>query len=298
MEPKPKIIAVVGPTASGKSDLAVELARTFSGEVISADSRQVYRGMDIGTGKITKEEMKGVRHHLLDVASPKRTFTVAQYKQKADKAIRDIVKRRKLPILCGGTGFYIQAVADGVVLPNVLPNPLLRKQLAQLSTDELFMHLEKIDPERAATIDAKNPRRLVRAIEIVDGLGKVPILHTNPPYETLFIGIEAENDVLRERIHKRLRTRMDQGMIEEVAKLHADGLSWKRMEDLGLEYRYCSRHIQGKIGKDEMLTELEREIAHYAKRQYTWFRKNKRIHWIGLGATTEAKEIVANFLIT
>jgi tRNA dimethylallyltransferase len=296
MKQKPKIIAVVGPTASGKSDLAVELARVFSGEVISADSRQVYRGMDIGTGKITEEEMKGVKHHLLDVASPKRTLTVAQYKQKADAAVRNILKRGKLPILCGGTGFYIQAVTDGVLLPEVKPNPLLRKQLATLSADELFLRLKKIDPERAATIDAKNPRRLVRSIEIAEELGRVPVLRIDPPYETLFIGIEAENDLLRERIHKRLIARMDQGMIEEATQLHTDGLSWQRMEDLGLEYRYLARRLQGKISKDEMLAELELEIMHYAKRQYTWFRKNKKIHWVALGAIDTAKEWVKDFL--
>jgi tRNA dimethylallyltransferase len=296
MKQKPKIIAVVGPTASGKSDLAVELARVFSGEVISADSRQVYRGMDIGTGKITEEEMKGVKHHLLDVASPKRTLTVAQYKQKADAAVRNILKRGKLPILCGGTGFYIQAVTDGVLLPEVKPNPLLRKQLATLSADELFLRLKKIDPERAATIDAKNPRRLVRSIEIAEELGRVPVLRIDPPYETLFIGIEAENDLLRERIHKRLIARMDQGMIEEATQLHTDGLSWQRMEDLGLEYRYLARRLQGKISKDEMLAELELEIMHYAKRQYTWFRKNKKIHWIPLGAIDVAKELTGDFL--
>jgi tRNA dimethylallyltransferase len=295
MKQKPKIIAVVGPTASGKSDLAVELARSFSGEVISADSRQVYRGMDIGTGKITIEEMKEIPHHLLDVASPKRIFTVAQYKQKADAAAKNILKRKKLPILCGGTGFYIQAVTDGVILPDVKPDPLLRKQLAKLNADELFLRLKKIDPERAAMIDAKNPRRLVRAIEIAEELGKVPVLSGDPPYDTLFIGIEVPNDLLRERIHKRLLARMEQGMIDEAIRLHAEGLSWKRMESLGLEYRYLARHIQGKMGRDEMLAELELEIMHYAKRQYTWFRKNKRIHWIELGAIDTAKTLVANF---
>ena len=298
MKPKPKIIAIVGPSASGKSDLAVELAGLFSGEVISVDSRQVYRGMDIGTGKITQKEMKGIPHHLLDVASPKRTFTVAQYKQKADVAIRSIVKRGKLPILCGGTGFYIHAVTDGVILPNVLPNPILRKQLAKLSTNELFLRLLSTDPERATTIDGKNPRRLVRAIEIANELGKVPTLHIDPPYKTLFIGIEVPNDLLRQRIHKRLLARMDQGMMEEVVRLHHDGCSWKRMEDLGLEYRYLARHLEGKLGYDEMLAALELEIMHYAKRQYTWFRKNKRIHWVPPGAADRAKEIAKNFLIT
>jgi tRNA dimethylallyltransferase len=252
--------------------------------------------MDIGTGKITEEEMKGIPHHLLDVASPKRTFTVAQYKRKADEAVQNILKRGKLPIFAGGTGFYIQAVTDGVLLPEVKPNPLLRKQLAKLNTDKLFLRLKISDPDRAATIDAKNPRRLVRAIEIVEGLRKVPTLRTDPPYETLFIGIEVLNELLRERIHKRLLARMDQGMTEEAIRLHDEGLSWKRMEDLGLEYRYLARHLEGELSKEQMLAELELEIMHYAKRQYTWFRKNKRIHWIPLGAIDMAKELTRDFL--
>jgi tRNA dimethylallyltransferase len=252
--------------------------------------------MDIGTGKITEEEMKGIPHHLLDVASPKRTFTVAQYKQKADAAVQSILKRKKLPILCGGTGFYVEAVTDGIILPDVLPNPLLRKQLTQLSVDQLFLRLKKIDPERATTIDAKNPRRLVRAIEIAEKLGKVPMPSGDPPYDTLFIGIEVPNDLLRERIHKRLFSRMDQGMIDEAVRLHAEGLSWKRMESLGLEYRYLARHLVGELSKEQMLVELELEITHYAKRQYTWFRKNKRIHWIELGAIDTTKKFAENFL--
>ena len=296
MEHKPKIIAIVGPTASGKSDLAVELAREFSGEVVSADSRQVYRDMDIGTGKITVAEMKGVPHHLLDVASPSRVFSVAEYKQKSDKAIAQILKRNKLPILAGGTGFYIQAVADGVVLPDVKPDKDLRKTLGAITTDELFNMLKKIDPDRAETIDAKNPRRLVRAIEIATALGKVPTAPHESPYETLFIGITVANDLLRERIHKRLRSRMDDGMIAEIEQLHTAGLSWKRMEDLGLEYRYCARYLQGKMTKDDMLARLELEIVHYAKRQYTWFRKDKRVRWVPLGGYAEAAAIAKNFL--
>ncbi len=296
MKKKPKLIAIVGPTASGKSDLAVMLARQFNGEVISADSRQVYRGLDIGTGKITKREMKGAPHHLLDVASPKKIFSVAQYKRKADKIITDIVKRGKLPILVGGTGFYIQAVTEGLVLPEVKPNPSLRAKLTNMSPSELFLILKKKDPKRAQTIDSKNPHRLIRAIEIAEALGKVPVLNKKTPYDTLFIGIDLPRPLLRERIGKRLTKRMKAGMLKEARKLHIEGLSFRRMEELGLEYRFLARYLQKKITKKVMLLELEKEIFSYAKRQMTWFKRNKAIHWISLTDQQTPREASSDFL--
>jgi tRNA dimethylallyltransferase len=296
MKRKPRIIAVVGPTASGKSDLAVLLAQKFNGEVVSADSRQVYRGMDIGTGKITSKEMCGVPHYLLDVVSPRRVFSVAEYKQQADNAIAAVVKHGRLPILCGGTGFYVDAVTQGMVLPEVPPDPILRKELSAHSAEKLFAMLQTIDEERAATIDSKNPYRLIRALEIAKTLGKVPLLKKDAPYDTLFVGITAANDLLRERIHIRLQKRMKQGMAEEAERLHKSGLSWKRMEEIGLEYRYLSRFLRGALTKEEMLAQLEQEIMNYAKRQYTWFRRNKHIHWIERDETAKAQKLVDDFL--
>ncbi len=291
-----KIVAIVGPTASGKSDLAVDLALQFNGEVISADSRQVYRGLNIGTGKVTKKEMRGVSHHLLDIASPTRVFSVAQFKKHADQAIARMRKTKKLPILCGGTGFYIRAVTDGLDLPPVKANTVLRKKLSRLSAQEMYELLQKKDPERAMSIDSHNPHRLIRALEIVEQLGSVPKLKTSSPYDTLFIGIEVPNDVLLLRIHERLQKRIRQGMLREVEHLHKEGLSWKRMEDLGLEYRHVARYLQKKITRTEMLDQLEKEIFQYAKRQYTWFRKNKHVQWITIGDTKIPKELVSNFL--
>ncbi|NOY35659.1 MAG: tRNA (adenosine(37)-N6)-dimethylallyltransferase MiaA, partial [bacterium] len=161
-----KMVVVLGPTASGKSDLAVDLARKLDGEIISADSRQVYRGMDIGTGKVTKKEMRGVTHHLLDVANPKKIFTVVDFKKKAERALEDIWSRGKLPIVCGGTGFYIQAITGGVAIPEVKPDWKLRNKLEKKTAEQLFAELKKLNPERAKMIDAKNPRRLIRAIEV------------------------------------------------------------------------------------------------------------------------------------
>lgn len=162
-----KLIVIVGPNASGKSDLAVAIARAVGGQVVSADSRQVYKGMDIGSGKITKKEMKGVKHHLLDVARPRSTFTVTRYRNLALKAIKKIQRENQIPILCGGTGFYIQAVVDGIVIPEVKPDRALREKLEKMSAEKLYSILEKIDPRRAQTIEKQNPRRLIRAIEIV-----------------------------------------------------------------------------------------------------------------------------------
>jgi tRNA dimethylallyltransferase len=280
MHELPLLIAVIGPTSSGKSDLAVDIALRANGEVVSADSRQVYRGMDIGTGKVTKKEMRGVPHHLLDVTSPKRVYTVANWKRDAEKAIDDIHRRNKLPIICGGTGFYVRSVTDGVVLPDVKPNPKLRAVLSEMETEELFVLLSKKDPLRAERIDRNNPVRIIRALEIADEIGNVPLIETQTKYDPLLIGIATDKEVLRERIHARLLKRMRRGMLAEVKHLHEQGVSWKRMEDLGLEYRFLARHLQGKLSKEEMLAQLEMEIIHYAKRQVTWWKKDERIHWV------------------
>lgn len=289
-----RIIAIVGPTASGKSDLAVRLAKKFGGEVISADSRQVYKGLDIGTGKVTKKEMSGIPHYLLDVVSPKKQYSVAEYQRDANRAIADIVRRGKLPIICGGTGFYIDALVYDSVLPDVLPNKVLRKELEDETIESLYDILKQKDPNRAASIDAKNPRRLVRAIEIVDALGSVPMRVNNPSFTTLFIGIKVPPEILKARIHTRLLNRMRMGMLAEVRALHEKGLSFKRMEELGLEYRYLSRFLRGTLTKDEMLTQLESEIIHYAKRQHTWFKRNKSIHWVEYDKPENAEKLVEN----
>lgn len=278
---KPRILAIVGPTASGKSDLAVQAAELFNGEVVSADSRQVYRGLDLGTGKMNREEMRGVPHHLIDVADPTDTFTVTDFKAQAEKAITEIVARGKLPIICGGTGLYVDTLINNLEIPEVPPNAELRDKLSDLSTHELFKMLSEKDPERADAIDKNNPRRLVRALEIVEALGKVPPLtYESPMYDPLFVGISIPKDILEMRIKRRLRGRIEAGMIQEAENLHAQGLSWDRMESLGLEYKYLALHLQGKLNAEEMETELGKAIIDYSKRQMTWFRKNPRIEWL------------------
>lgn len=281
MNKKPKVVVILGPTASGKSDLAVFLARKFNGEIISADSRQVYKGMDIGTGKITKKEMKGVPHHLLDIVSPKKVFTADSYKKIATRELNKIINKKRLPIICGGTGHYIDALIYNQQFPSVPPDLKLRKKLEKKNTAELFEELKKLDPERAATIDSKNPRRLIRALEIIYKTGKpIPKVDLSEKYDALKIGISFPKEILKSRIHLRLLKRMKLGMVAEVKKLIKSGVSLKRLEDFGLEYRYLGRYISGKISKNEMITQLEKQIVDYSKRQMTWFKRDKDIHWV------------------
>jgi len=243
-----RIIVILGPTTSGKSNLAVRIARKFNGEIVSADSRQVYKGFDIGSGKVTKNEMMGIPHHLLSVANPKRKFTVAQYRKLALKAIEKIFENGKIPIICGGTGFYIQSIIDGIVIPKVKPDWKLRERLSKKTAEELFIWLRKIDPRRAKTIDPNNKRRLIRALEIVTTTkATVPLLQKKPlPFPVLLIGVKKTAPELKRLIQTRLLKRIKQGMINEVERLKESGLSWKRLEELGLEYRYVSSICKGK----------------------------------------------------
>src|SRR3989338_7787969 len=292
-----KVIVILGQTAAGKSDLAVKIAKKINGEIISADSRQVYKGFDIGTGKITKKEMKGVPHHLLDVANPKIKFTVVKYQKLTISAMADIVKRGKTPIICGGTGFYIDAVTKGIIFPEVPPNIKLRKQLVTKSERALFLTLKKLDPQRAKTIDAKNKVRLIRAIEIAKALGKVPKeTEARLPFKFIKIGLYLPTVKLKNKIEKRLLTRIKMGMLNEAKKLRKQGLSWKRMEELGLEYRFMALYLQNKINKKEMLEKLNSEIHKYAKRQMTWFKRYKDIKWFDASRKINLSKILSHSL--
>jgi len=277
-----KILVIVGPTASGKTDLSIRLAKKFGGEIISADSRQVYKGMDIGTGKVTKKEMQGIPHHLLDVIGPKTRFDIIKYRKLALKVIEIIQKKNKVPILVGGTGFYIQAVIDGIIIPPVKPDWKLRKKLDKKTAPELFKMLKKLDPRRAKIIEKENKRRLIRALEIIIKTKNPvpPLTKKSPGFDILMIGIKKSDKELKKAINKRLLKRFSGGMLAEVKKLHKQGISWKRLEEFGLEYRYLALYIQNKITKQKMIERLEKKIEHYAKRQMTWFKRDKRIKWI------------------
>lgn len=295
---KPKILVVLGPTAVGKSDVAVQLAKKFNGEVISADSRQVYKGMDIGTGKITKNEMLGVPHHLLDVVSPtaRKRYTVAKFQVQAYSAIEDILKRGKLPILCGGTGFYIQSIVDGIVLPDVEVNTELRKKLSKKSDKELVRILSKLDKKRLKAIDPNNKLRVIRAIEIATAIGKVPSIVMEPKYDCLQIGLDIPDKELREKISKRIKVRMKKGMLSEARKMHTSGLTYKKMREFGLEYRHLADLLEKKITLPDFLNLLELDIWHYAKRrQRAWFKRDNRIVWLKPTELKRAFGLVKSF---
>jgi len=280
---------ILGPTATGKTSLAIELAKRFDGEVISADSRQVYRGLDIGTAKVTEEEMQGIPHHMIDVVNPQERYTVAQFVNTATSIIKDVHSRKKVPIICGGTGMYIDALVYSQSFPQVAPNTKLRAELEKKSTTELFILLKERDQERAQTIDHNNKVRLVRALEIVNDIGSTPQQQKQQlKYKTLCIGLDLPNDVLYQRIHERIVDRLDhQHMLDEARKLHADGVSYERMEELGLEYRYMAKYLQGEMSYDDMIEELSAKTRQFVKRQRTWFKRNANIHWYNPITDTE-----------
>ena len=288
-----KVLVVLGPTSSGKSDIAIKLAKKFNGEIISADSRQIYRGMDVGTGKVhvthnTKHETLsgGIRHYMIDIVSPRTEYNVAKFKKQAEKIIEDILKRGKLPIICGGTGFWISAIVNNVQFPEVKPNWKLRKKLEKYSVERLFTMLKKLDSERAETIDPKNKVRLIRAIEICKKIKKVPLTKNtkyqilNTRYKILQIGLKIPRQKLYQNIVKRVKTRFKQGMIAEVKRLHRQGLSWKKIQSFGLGYYWTSLYFQNKISKNKLIKKVIQAEKNYAKRQMTWFKRDKRIIWL------------------
>lgn len=286
MRKKSRLIAIVGPTASGKSELAVRIAKKFNGEVISVDSRQIYQGLTIGTGKVPGRwrrgifMYRGIPHYLIDEVNPRRQYSIADFKKEAEKKIRDITKRRKIPILAGGTAFWIDSVVYDLNFPEVPPNRFLRRKLAKRTSAQLLAHLRRFDPARAETIEKTNPRRLIRAIEIAKALGKVPKLKRISPYDVFWIGVQRPVRDLKQRIRRRLQKRLKNGMAEEVKRLRKQKLSWRRLRELGLEYRYLSDYLQGKLTKKEMMAELESATWQYARRQMGWWRRNPKIHWV------------------
>jgi len=284
---KQKIIVILGQTSTGKSDFAVEIAKQINGEIVSADSRQVYKGMDLGTGKITKKEMLGVPHHLLDITSPKKYFSVSNFQRIANKKIKEILKENKIPIICGGTGFYIDAITNGNVFPEVPPNTKLREKLSKYTAEKLFEILKELDKDRAKNIDKNNPVRLIRAIEIAKALGSVPKIKTIEDFDVLKIGLNLPSEILKKRISVRIINRIKKGMIKEVQNLHDNGLSWKKMESFGLEYKYISLYLQNKLTKSEMIDKINTETWHYAKRQKTWFKRDQNTIWINPFKKTE-----------
>ena len=291
---KQRVIIILGPTSAGKTALSIHLAKKFNGEVISADSRQVYKGLNLGTGKVTKREMANIPHHLLDVIDPKKQFSAADFKEQSETAIKDIVARGYLPIVAGGTGLYADTLAGTVILPGVPPNEKLRIKLEKYTKERLLKMLKKMDPVRAKNIEPQNKRRIIRAIEIAKTLGKVPKQKKGASsYEILWLGIDLPDNVLKQRIAIRIKERLRQGMVAEAKRLYAHGLTYKRMEALGLEYRYLAHLLKKRITKVEFKEQLNSAIWQYVKRQRRWFKRNKEIQWF---SPKEHKKIEARIL--
>ncbi|MBP3645030.1 MAG: tRNA (adenosine(37)-N6)-dimethylallyltransferase MiaA [Clostridia bacterium] len=278
----PKLIVIAGTNASGKSGLGIQLAKYYGGEVVSADSRQVFRGLDLGSGKVTQEEMQGVPHHLIDVAEPGDFYSMADFQKQAYKAIDDIIARGKLPFLVGGTGLYVASVADGYVMSNRMPDLAYRDELEKLTTEQLYrMLLEKIPN---TDVDPRNRNRVMRMLEkIHDGDDVVPSKEAR--YETLRLGVTWDRPVLRQRIDERLDRRLEEGMIDEVKNLLDSGVSETFMLKLGLEYRFITQYLKGEYSSlEEMKELLATAIKQFAKRQMIWFRRDTSIHWLDMTA--------------
>jgi len=314
--PKPKLLAIVGPTASGKTALAIELVKRFGGEIISADSRQIYRGMDIGTAKAVfakrsrrnnakireplLEIVSGVPHYLVDVRDVDQDYTVAEYKRDAIRAIRSILRRGKLPILVGGTGLYVRAVVDNLTIPHVRADAKLREKLEREKSakglDYLFRRLVALDPEAANVVDPKNPRRVIRALEVALATGKPFTAQRTKGtqlFDVLQLGITLPKEALCYGIAARIDEMFAGGLVDEVKKLVKKyGANRKAFDAIG--YREVIAYLNGNISKTECAELMKRNTWHYAKRQLTWFKKDKSIRWIKKSAG--ALQLVSQFL--
>lgn len=290
-----KLIVIAGTNASGKSGLGVELAGRYGGEVVSADSRQVFRGLDLGSGKITPQEMRGVPHHLIDVCQPGDFFSMADFQRLAYAAIDGIQARGKLPFLVGGTGLYVDAVAEGYELSDRAPDLALRAELETHTTPELYQMLQKKLP--GTEIDPKNRNRVMRALERLAADDYHPGKR-QPRYEVLKLGVSWDRETLKQRIDERLERRLRDGMVQEVQGLLDAGVSREFLMKLGLEYRYLTRYLDGELTYEQMVLELGNAIKKFAKRQVTWFKKDPAIHWLDMRAdpVAQAAALIDRFL--
>ena len=280
-----KLVVIAGPTASGKSGLGIDLALKYNAEIVSADSRQVFKGLDIGSGKVTPEETQGVPHWLLDVAEPNDFFSVKDFQKLAYSAIDDIHSRGVKAFMVGGTGLYVNSVTDGYNLTGKQIDPELRNEVASKTIEELISFLKEKNPEVLNKLDLCNKRRIERAVERVL-LGNTEEPENTPRYETLVLGTDWPRDVLYERIKKRLDMRLEeQNMIDEIVKLRENGATDEFLYGLGLEYRYILMYLRNEFESFESFCEkLFMEIRHLAKEQMTWFRKRKDMHWLDMTA--------------
>jgi tRNA dimethylallyltransferase len=282
----PKLIAVVGPTASGKTALGIALAHRFGGEIVSADSRQIYRGMDIGTAKPTAAERRAIPHHLIDIKNPDEDYTVADYQRDAIATINNIIARGKLPIIVGGTGLYVRAVLENLDIPKTVAEPELRarieKNITEVGLAAVFKKLATLDPEAAYVVDPKNPRRVVRALEVALATG-VPFTAQRtkraPLFDALVLGLNPVPELLRERIDRRVDAMMRDGLVSEVARLVKKyGRAPTAFDAIG--YREIIAHLDGTVPLKDATAAIKINTGHYAKRQRTWFKKYGSVKWI------------------
>lgn len=298
------MVTILGPTASGKTPLAAALGKRVTGEIISADSRQVYRRMNIGTGK-DLSDYDGVPYHLIDICEPGTKYNLFQYQQDFFDVYRDILSRGAVPILCGGTGLYIEAVLKGYHLSPVSQNPELRSALNSKSLDELTQMLTELKAKNHSVMhnktDIDSCQRAIRAIEIETYNLEHPVpLRELPPVDSLIIGVDIDRELRRQKISQRLKTRLDEGMVDEVRGLLAEGIDAQDLIYYGLEYKFVTEYIVGHLTYDEMFSKLEIAIHQFAKRQMTWFRGMERrgfkIHWIDATLPMENKvELIMNY---
>ena len=292
-----KLVVITGTNASGKSGLGIELAKKYDAEIVSADSRQVYEGLDLGSGKVTKEEMQGIPHFLLDVAKPNEFFSLVDFQRMAYEAIDDITSRGKKAFLVGGTGLYINSVVDGYNIKLQNPDMEIRRKLNAKTTEELVEIIRKGNPAALEGLDLNNTQRVERTAERVLA-GDTEVRVNTPRYETLVLGVTWPREVLYERIRERLDRRLKQGMIDEVVNLRKVGATDEFLYGLGLEYRYILMYLRGEFESYQAFYDkLFMEIRHLAKGQMTWFRKRKDIHWIDMTADpmSQAVEMIDEF---
>ena len=287
---KNKVIVIVGPTASGKSGVAVEVAKKINGEIVSADSMQIYREMNIGTAKVTEEEMQGVKHYLIDVVEPNEEFSVAKYKVLAEEAIDEIIEKNKTPIVVGGTGLYVNTLVNGVELTEEKDNDAIRRQLEKRyeieGIEKLYHELESIDPESAMKIDKNNTRRVIRALEIYHNTGKTKSQLDKESlkevkYDYKMFGILTDKEELHKRINYRVDKMIDDGLINEVESLR-NRYKFSKTALQGIGYKEVIKFLDNKISKEEMIELIKQETRKYAKRQMTWFKRDIRIQWYSL----------------
>ena len=301
-----RLIAIVGPTGVGKSQLALCLARTFAGEIVGADSRQVYRHMDIGTAKLTPEELSLVPHHLIDITDPEEDFSLAQYQHLAYQAIDDIHQREKLPILAGGSGLYVWSVLEGWQVPQVPPDPEFRKTLqkkaAETGPEGLYQELEKVDPVAAQSIDPRNVRRVIRALEVCR-YASVPFSQLQqkqaPPFTVMIIGLTTDRAELYRRIDQRVDNMMEQGLVQEVRKLVGMGYTFDLPSMSGVGYKQIGLFLKGELTMEAAVQQIKTQTHRFVRHQYSWFRlEDERIHWFDIQHDVEPEitALVAEFI--